>query len=1135
MKLTVYAIVRDEEKSLSVMLDSVKGIADEIVIVDTGSTDKTIEVAKKYTDRVYVHPKAEQWRVWPVAFNFAEARNYALDLIKDADWILSIDCDEIFEGGEGLKAYLETVPENIDLVLSTIEMCKDDGRPYQRFLGERIFRCRPDIRFDGAMHNWVNVVPEKRQIALQFKLIHNRGMKSEASRLARAKQRIEMVNYHLLPKAAATPPDRRYLFYVAGTYFDNGMLAEAIPFFERYLENSEWDAERFQAAILLGQAYLETGQLDKAKATVSRRLIDNWRRAECFVILAQVAMGAGEWQEAEHWAKIASLIPEPVDPMFVDVEAHSWKPHYMLWQIYQMLQDNQKAQEHGKMAIELGCPLVAEIARWEKNHLDYDEKRILVLVDRGQTCFIAPLIEAWKKQGKEVRTKTEVSADDEDVKWAHVIWCEWAGPLAIELTKLPKTCRIVVRVHGYETHADLLPQIDWAKIDDVIFTADYLREIALQQVPRLAEWCNLYTVGGGVETDKYSIAGNEGPKVDGRILYADDPRIDGEKDKEVITDENGKEWWSRPYEYKWLLNQVKPTDDVLDLGCGESRFVDLLKTQCKTVTLQDVDPEAKIVQRTRHPDVPFILGNDYGHGEFDAITCCSVLEHLENDEIQKLCRNAYMALKAGGRFAMTFDSPRVDLATMHDVLVSEGFSVGNLLQPPGLTAEEMIRTVRITIYAVVAYKPRQANDRKKIAMACYGNTKKNFPLAFQILAALPEEYQLHIATEWQDHRLKMYCEHIVHEMGLGQRVFWYPWQTDLNEFYKGKDFYLSASIEESFHYSLAEAMAAGLKPVIHGWKSAHDWYDGKWIFRTVAEAVEMILAERKPQEYRDYAIEHLDIKKNVERIGRILSKPTVSVLGNPTQPYAVEHRIKQALERLGCDTQHPQPQAVLMTGHQPDLTQCLAGAKKILWYGEQVVGDNEHAELARQRIAPIVPQVDMVVYHNPAAETILRDMGANLVACVPMLFADAPFRCTGEAKQYDIGFCGVINDRRKAFIEELAKEFNIETLSNYDHEQVNAFYNRCKVILNMHFTDALNIETRIGEAMAAGACVFTEALPDGHGIPDGTFVTGTTETLRELLEDEPLRKVISQKAYQWIWSKQTLEHQLEKILRVAGL
>ncbi|MFH1624068.1 MAG: glycosyltransferase family 2 protein, partial [Pseudomonadota bacterium] len=83
--LSLCMIVRDEEDCLPHCLNSVRSIVDEIIIVDTGSTDKTIQIAKDFGAKVIQHP----WKN-----DFAEARNVSLQHAA-CDWILVLDADEI--------------------------------------------------------------------------------------------------------------------------------------------------------------------------------------------------------------------------------------------------------------------------------------------------------------------------------------------------------------------------------------------------------------------------------------------------------------------------------------------------------------------------------------------------------------------------------------------------------------------------------------------------------------------------------------------------------------------------------------------------------------------------------------------------------------------------------------------------------------------------------------------------------------------------------------------------------------------------------------------------------------------------------------------------------------------------------
>ncbi|MEG0237093.1 MAG: glycosyltransferase family 2 protein [Cetobacterium sp.] len=86
MKISLCMIVKNEEKYLERCLNSVKNIVDEIVIVDTGSSDKTVEIAKKFTNRIYFY----KWHN-----DFAAARNFSFSKATN-NYIMWLDADDIF-------------------------------------------------------------------------------------------------------------------------------------------------------------------------------------------------------------------------------------------------------------------------------------------------------------------------------------------------------------------------------------------------------------------------------------------------------------------------------------------------------------------------------------------------------------------------------------------------------------------------------------------------------------------------------------------------------------------------------------------------------------------------------------------------------------------------------------------------------------------------------------------------------------------------------------------------------------------------------------------------------------------------------------------------------------------------------
>lgn len=154
---------------------------------------------------------------------------------------------------------------------------------------------------------------------------------------------------------------------------------------------------------------------------------------------------------------------------------------------------------------------------------------------------------------------------------------------------------------------------------------------------------------------------------------------------------------------------------------------------------------------------------------------------------------------------------------------------------------------------------------KRIGMACFVHPKKNIPLALQILAALPKDYELHIAGDIQDACLAEYLVHASKEVGRDLYLHGQISGVHLNEWWEGMDYCLSTSISEGNPNNVIEAMAKGIKPIIHHWPGASDQFPG-YLFDTVDQAVRQITDdEYKSQEYRDHVDSNFGLA-NIEKV-----------------------------------------------------------------------------------------------------------------------------------------------------------------------------------------------------------------------------------------------------------------------------
>jgi tetratricopeptide (TPR) repeat protein len=144
--LTVALIVKDEEEALPACLESVAPIADEVIVVDTGSTDRTVAIAREHGARVLSFPWCD---------DFSAARNASLDAVR-TEWALVLDADERLtpEAVDRIRPALEDVSVGA-YMLPLINVGEDpEGEETSVYL-LRLFRARPSIRFSYRIHEQV--------------------------------------------------------------------------------------------------------------------------------------------------------------------------------------------------------------------------------------------------------------------------------------------------------------------------------------------------------------------------------------------------------------------------------------------------------------------------------------------------------------------------------------------------------------------------------------------------------------------------------------------------------------------------------------------------------------------------------------------------------------------------------------------------------------------------------------------------------------------------------------------------------------------------------------------------------------------------------------------------------------------
>lgn len=222
--LSVCVITKNEENNLGKCLISVKSIADEIIVVDTGSTDKTLEIAQQFTNNIFHF----EW-----IDNFSAARNFALDKAT-GQFILSIDADEYLQNSNILIETLKNPKQDTGgwllNVISVVNNKLGQTEKMQSLL-LRLFRNNPEIRFKGIIHEQVFDSILKLNLKIEnsnITLIHT-GYDIDNDLLIQKHKR----NLALIQNELESEPNNLYLKnHLAKTYSALGNRNEAIKYFK---------------------------------------------------------------------------------------------------------------------------------------------------------------------------------------------------------------------------------------------------------------------------------------------------------------------------------------------------------------------------------------------------------------------------------------------------------------------------------------------------------------------------------------------------------------------------------------------------------------------------------------------------------------------------------------------------------------------------------------------------------------------------------------------------------------------------------------------------------------------------------------------------------------------------------------
>lgn len=296
--LSVCLIVRNEEKLLPSCLASIRSVADEIIVVNTGSTDKTIEIARNFGAIILEFP----WKN-----DFSTARNFGLSSAKGA-WILQIDADEQLANPEFSREILLNSSPSIGGYLISVESSVARGNEELDIFRTsicRIFRNNQQIRFQGIIHEQIidSIISAGFSIAKSpLKIIHH-GYNLASGELHRKRIR----NAELLNSALEKNPNDGYLLLQRGkTYISLNQPDNALQDLERAISLADTPTtSRIQALNYAALIYFQRQNYSIAIAKAQESLSIEPKQNFAEYILGEVYSALGQFDSAlESYSKM---------------------------------------------------------------------------------------------------------------------------------------------------------------------------------------------------------------------------------------------------------------------------------------------------------------------------------------------------------------------------------------------------------------------------------------------------------------------------------------------------------------------------------------------------------------------------------------------------------------------------------------------------------------------------------------------------------------------------------------------------------------------------------------------------------------------------------------------------------------
>lgn len=384
-------ICKNEVEEFDTLFRSIPPIFNEIVIVLTGDNPETEKQAKKYGTKVVRFKWVD---------DFSKARQFSFDENR-CDFIMWIDMDDTLLGGLKLKEVCEEAfaMPHIYSIYMPYEYDHDEyGNVAMTLWRERIVR-KQTHKWRGALHESLLPTVDGQNFRTEKVAISHNVDKDRVVRSGLRNFQISQKQY-LKDREVTNIPDPRNTLNYARSLEAIGKFKEAIPVFEEFLRESEWDDERYQVFLSLCELYSNSKQYHKGVDMALQAIRLRPLYGQSYYKLAKIYFHLEKWPEVIHFCEIGGRSICPRDILPVDPTQYSLKPLILYEQACFRIGNAEKALsiiqaglkqfpdseiliEHQKLVV--GYMKRMQLEESAQNLLDWvekeDEKKVLGLLE----------------------------------------------------------------------------------------------------------------------------------------------------------------------------------------------------------------------------------------------------------------------------------------------------------------------------------------------------------------------------------------------------------------------------------------------------------------------------------------------------------------------------------------------------------------------------------------------------------------------------------------------------------------------------------------------------------------------------------------------------------------------------------